>query len=95
MFRHIVCFKIAEDKKDQMAEAKKRLLSLRAIDEVKDIEVGLDAVHSGRSYDIALIVDFEDKAAYKAYDVHPLHQPVRKFMHGIRETSVAVDFDRD
>lgn len=95
MFRHIVCFSLLQDKKDQVGEAKERLLSLKAIPEVKNIEVGLDELHSDRSYDIVLIVDFDSKADYKVYDQHELHQPVRKFMHGIRETSVAVDFNRE
>ena len=57
--------------------------------------MGLDVKKSERSYDIVLIVDFENRAGYEIYDKHPIHQLVRAFMHGIYETSVAVDFERD
>ena len=35
MFRHVVCFRLLKDKKEMAGEAKKRLLSLTQIEEVK------------------------------------------------------------
>jgi hypothetical protein len=95
MFRHVVCFRLRAEDKEKAAEARERLLSLAAIPEVKKIEVGLDSLKSPRSYDVILIADFENKDDYKVYDAHEVHQPVRKFMHSIVETSVAVDYMRD
>ena len=95
MFRHIVCFKIKPEKKDKLAQACEELRSLIRIPEVKRIDVGRDEIHSKRSYDIALVVDFDSKADYEIYDGHALHQPVRAFMQDIRESSVTVDFSRE
>lgn len=95
MFRHIVCFKLQEGKKDQAEEAKKRLLTLPIIPEVKHVEVGIDEKGSPRSYDLVLIVDCDSREDYETYDAHELHQPVRNFMKSICETTVAVDFYRD
>ena len=93
MFRHVVCFRLRSEEKDKAAEAKQRLESLTAIDEVRNIEVGLDSLQSPRSYDIILIADFDNIDDYKVYDAHEQHQPVRKFMHSIVESSVAVDYE--
>jgi len=95
MFRHVVCFKLRAEEKGRAGEAREKLLSLKAIPEVKNIEVGLDSLKSPRSYDIILIVDFDSMDDYRVYDTHELHQPVRKFMHSIVEMSVAVDYTRE
>jgi hypothetical protein len=29
----------------------------------------------------------------QAYQVHPVHKEVQKYMHSVRETSVAVDYE--
>lgn len=94
MFRHVVCFRLKPEEKQKAVEARERLLSLKAISEVKNIEVGLDSLKSPRSYDIILIVDFNNMDDYKVYDAHELHQPVRQFMHSIVASSVAVDYER-
>lgn len=94
MFRHIVCFRIKDEEKAKLTEAQAMLRSLKVVPGVKQIEVGLDEKHSERSCDIALIVDFDSRADYEAYDVHELHQPVRAFMRSISASSVAVDFYR-
>ena len=95
MFRHVVCFKLRAEEKERATEAREKLLSLKAIPGVRNIEVGLDSLKSPRSYDIILIVDFDSMDDYKVYDTHELHQPVRTFMRSIVETSVAVDYTRD
>ncbi len=95
MFRHIVCFKLKQEEKDKASEAANRLRSLIAIPEVKAIDVGIDELKSARSYDIALVVDFDSRSDYEIYDKHELHQPVRQFMHSVVETSVAADFERE
>ena len=94
MFRHVVCFRLKPEEKGKAIEAKQRMETLTAISEVRNIEVGLDSLQSPRSYDIILIVDFDNMEDYKAYDVHELHQPVRQFMRSIIESSVAVDYER-
>lgn len=95
MYRHIVCFALKQSQKDKANEAKQKLLSLTSIPEVKNIEVGLDEKKGGRSFEIALIVDFDSEHDCEVYDKHELHQSVREFMRSIMESAVSVDFYRD
>jgi len=95
MFKHVVSFKLAEDKKGELEEAKRQLLSLDVIPEVKSVEVGVNALPSDRSFEFVLIMDFEDKAAFDAYDVNAIHVPVRDYIHSIIADAVAVDYFTD
>ncbi len=94
MFRHIVFFKVRQEERHKIAEAVENLTSLEAVPVVRSVEVGLNELESGRSYDIALIVDTDSRDDYDIYDKHELHQPVRQFMRSIIESSATVDFER-
>ena len=94
MFRHIVFFKVKQEEQHKIPEAVDKLKSLTAVPVVRSVEVGLDELKSGRSFDIALIVDTDSRADYEIYDQHELHQPVRVFMRSIIEASATVDFER-
>ena len=60
---------------------------------LRDIEVGIDFLHSERSYDLHLEVLLDDEAALEAYQQDPYHcSVVKKHMHQVRESSVAVDW---
>jgi hypothetical protein len=60
---------------------------------VRSLEVGADVVKSARSYDVALIVKFDDLAAMQAYQVHPEHVPVSAFLREVCDSLIAVDFE--
>lgn len=92
MLRHIVCFRLKPEKKHMAVEVVKVLKSLTSIPGVKNIEVGADVLKSERSYDIAMIVDFDNLDGYRVYDSHALHQPVKEFMQSVIEFSVTVDY---
>lgn len=94
MITHIVFFKL----KDRSPEAVERTAAvLRAMEgqipELKAIEVGVDVLHTERSYDIALTTKFDSLEALDAYQVHPVHQGVIEHMKTVRESSVAVDYE--
>ena len=60
---------------------------------IKQIEVGIDFLHSERSYDIILQVTLE-KSELDNYQNDPYHcSVVKKHMHSVRESSVAVDYE--
>jgi hypothetical protein len=40
---------------------------------IRHLEVGIDEVRSERSYDLALVTQFDSLADLKAYQEHPLH----------------------
>ena len=58
------------------------------IEGMTDLEAGADFLGSERSYDIALITVFEDRASFDAYQTHPVHMPVKKRMHEVRSLSL-------
>ncbi|QNK55610.1 Dabb family protein [Paenibacillus sp. PAMC21692] len=93
MITHIVCFKL----KDRNADLDSTVAILRdmegKIEELKYIEVGVDVLHSERSYDIALVTKFDSMADLEVYQVHPVHKKVIEHMSRVREASVSVDYE--
>ena len=95
MIKHIVCFKIKEEYKNRIEEAKKTLLSMKEnVPTVLDINVGIDLLHSERSYDIILEVWLESMEHLAVYQQDLYHCTVVKpLMYEIRCASVAVDYE--
>ncbi|MDP3105948.1 MAG: Dabb family protein [Candidatus Methanoperedens sp.] len=50
-------------------------------------------LHSERSYDLALVTKFDSMEDMKAYQAHPVHVEVLKYMTSVRESSVTVDYE--
>ena len=94
MIKHIVCFKLKESSLQNCEKAKEVLLSMQGqVEQILQMEVGVDFLHSERSYDLILQVWLADQAALCAYQEHPYHvSVVKKHMHAVRESSVAVDY---
>lgn len=95
MIKHVVSYKIKEDKLEKLTEAKLLLLSLKEhVKEVREIEVGVDILHSDRSYDLILQVTFDSVEDMNDYQKNIYHvNVVKPFMHDIRSSSVAVDYE--
>ena len=93
MIKHIVCFKLKEG--EDVNKAKEVLLSMKDnVPMLKEIQVGVDILHSERSYDLYLSVVVEDMKALEEYQNHPYHvEVVKTHMHKVRTSSVAVDFE--
>ena len=93
MIKHVVCFKL-NDGEDVM-KAKEVLLSMQGnVPMIRDIEVGVDILHSERSYDLILSVVLDDMNALDQYQNDPYHvNVVKKHMHKVRKSSVAIDFE--
>lgn len=93
MIRHIVLFKIKPEFKEEIPQLVKNFYGMKGkVEGLVDLEAGADILGSERSYDLALICTFVDRAAFDAYQTHPAHLPVKKRMHEVREGSVACDF---
>lgn len=93
MIKHTVCFKL---KKGESAEkAAEVLLSMQGnVPSALKIEVGTDFLHSSRSYDVILQVTLKDREALDIYQKDEYHcSVVKKHMHAVAETSVAIDVD--
>ena len=73
MIRHIVFMKYPDF--SLATTAKEKLLSMpEHIEELEEIEVGIDFSRSERSYDLALVTTFASKEDLEKYRVHPYHQ---------------------
>ena len=94
MLKHIVCFKLKDNSRENCEKARDVLLSMQGnVEMLRDIKVGIDVLHSERSYDLILETVLDDEEALEKYQQHPYHvQVVKKHMHAVRETSVAVDY---
>lgn len=94
MIKHIVCFKLKDNSPAECEKTKEVLLSMQGnVPQLRDIKVGIDLLHSERSYDIILEVLLDDEAALESYQNDPYHcSVVKTHMHAVREASVAVDY---
>jgi hypothetical protein len=92
MFTHIVFFKFKN--RNDSNEAGRILLSMEGnIPELRSLEVGIDVLHTERSYDLSLITKFDSLEDMKAYAVHEYHvNEVLKYLKPMIETSKVVDF---
>lgn len=95
MIKHIVCFKLKDNSEEMLAKTYLTLMSMKDnVPMIKDIEVGVDFLHSPRSYDIFLAVTLESREDLDKYQQDAYHvEVVKKHMHAVMENSVALDFD--
>ncbi len=93
MVKHVVCFKLNEG--ESAETAKKVLLGMeKNVPTVRGIEVGIDQLRSARSYDVMLTVLVDDFDALKEYQQDKYHcEVVKKHMHAVTKTSVAIDYE--
>ena len=94
MIKHIVCFKLKDNSEEQCKRAADILLSMKDnVSLLRGIEVGIDFLHSPRSYDIILQVLLDDEKALDDYQNDEYHcSVVKKHMHAVAESSVAIDY---
>ncbi len=92
MLKHVVCFQM--DSADNAQKAVEILKSMEGkVPMLKGIEVGLDILHSPRSFDVYLGVLLDDTAALESYQQDGYHCGiVKEFMHAHAVKSVACDF---
>ena len=93
MIKHLVLFKL----KDPACAEKARdlLLSMKGtVEQIREIEVGIDLYHTDRSFDIALSVLVENEEALRGYAEHPYHAGVVKtYLNQVSEKSVIADYE--
>ena len=92
MVKHIVLYRLKDvSDADEMIQ---RFLSMRGKIEVLDsLVAGKDIVRSERAYDVALVCDFKSKKDLEVYAEHPVHLPVKKFVHSVIVEAHSVDFE--
>lgn len=95
MLKHVVFLKFKPGTSEaEIKEIEKGLASLPArIPEIKRYEFGGDILHTERSYDFALVSEFEDLDAMNRYQRHPYHLAVLNKIATICENTITVDFN--
>lgn len=94
MISHIVLFKLIERSNAQ--KAMDVLLGMKGkIPQLRHLEIGVDVLHSERSYDLALLTKFDSMEEMKTYQAHPVHVDILKYMTSVRESSVTVDYESE
>ena len=96
MIVHIVMFAFKEENKAENLQKTKEMLEslVEKIPTLLSMEVGLDFMHSERSFDLVLTSTFEDKEGLSAYATHPAHLEVVSFIKEVTEAAKVVDYDR-
>jgi len=92
MIKHIVCFKLKDGESKE--KAKEILMSMKGnVPFLRGIEVGIDELHSNRSFDVILTVLLDDFNALSDYQVDEYHcNVVKKHMHAVAEKSISMDY---
>lgn len=95
MITHIVFFKLSEPTAENIAATKAKLLSMKGkVAMLRHIEVGVDIIHSERSYDIALLTKFDSVADLQDYQADSYHAgQVLPHMRSVSSSIVAVDYE--
>ena len=77
MIKHIVLWRIAENKEETAKLMKEKLEELKdKIDLIVDLQVGINYNESEAASDIALVSTFKSREDLQAYIVHPEHVKV-------------------
>ncbi len=95
MIKHIVCFKLKDNSEAEVKKAADILRSMEGnVPLLRGIEVGEDFLRSERSFDIILQVWLDGREALDAYQNDEYHcSVVKKHMHSVAESSIAVDYE--
>jgi Stress responsive A/B Barrel Domain len=95
MLRHVVFFKFKDEIPPERRHNFVNLLRKlpQHIPEVVASEVGEDILHMQRSFDVAIVFTFDDRAALESYSVHPEHVTLVEESRRINEKVCSVDFE--
>ena len=95
MIRHICMFKLRDEGKEQhISEFMARAESLRAIGEIRRLEVVRNDLRTpATNYDVALIADFDTVDDLNAYQKSPVHLAFGEFVYTVRKERACIDYE--
>ena len=94
MITHIALFKLVHANTETVEEARRVLASLDGkIPQFRQFEVGANIFESYRAYDIALMAKFDSVDDLQAYQRHPAYVEVVKYLQGVRQSVITVDYE--
>ena len=95
MIRHVVMFKlrpgVSEAQRDEWLEMSRRVHE--RIDLVRAYSIGEDLLHLPRSYDVAVVADFDSLDDVRAYADDPAHLSTVELSRSLSEHIASVDFE--
>lgn len=95
MIRHVVMFKlkpgVSPAQREEWLEMSRRVHA--EIDIVRTYSIGVDLLRLPRSYDVAVVADFDSLEDVRAYADHPLHLSAVELSRELSEHIVSVDFE--
>jgi hypothetical protein len=100
MFVHIVFWKLLDvggngrTREDNARELKRQFEAMRGqVPGLRRLDFNSDELRTDESADVALYTEFDSRAAYESYVVHPLHKDVVAFFKGLRSERRVVDYE--
>lgn len=97
MIKHVVCFKLKDNSMENCLKIRDILMTMKdKIHLLKDIQVGIDCLHSPRSYDIILETMLENEEALEAYQKDQYHcEVIKKYMNDVSDLNISLDYYLD
>lgn len=97
MVKHIVMWKLLDEKKANAAEIAADLETrfkglLGVVDGLTEIEVG--QTFNGGTYDLVLNCTFTTREAAEAYQTHPGHVAIKQIVHTLVYGRECVDYEK-
>jgi hypothetical protein len=99
MIKHIVLWTLKDyaegaSKQENAQKVKAMLEDMRGkIPGMLKLEVGLNVEGSESASDISLYTEFESRDALDAYQIHPEHMKVKKFLPLVRKERHVIDYE--
>ncbi|NPV27549.1 MAG: Dabb family protein [Firmicutes bacterium] len=94
MIVHIVLLKLIDPSPENATLARDLLLNMKGkIPSLRYLETGINIVPTQRSYDLALVTKFDSLEDLKAYQTHPVHVEVLKYLTTVTESIVTADYE--
>jgi len=99
MFKHIVLWQLKETangrSQSENAHALKEKFEalMGVVPGLRHIEVGLDIMGGEDSADLSLYTEFDSRAAFEAYYVHPSHKALLPFLREARAERRVIDYE--
>ncbi|MCR0206828.1 Dabb family protein [[Clostridium] innocuum] len=95
MVKHVLFVKMKNPSHEECEKVKALFLSMKEqIDFIRDLQVGIDYLHSERSYDVVLELIVDDRQALEDYQKNAYHvEKVKPYIHAVRSGSATVDYE--
>lgn len=95
MVKHILFVKLKDRKPETCEKVRNLFYSMKGrVPVIRDLQVGVDILHTERSYDVVLELTVDDRVALEAYQADPYHvEVVKPYIHAVRAGSATVDYE--